>query len=313
MAFADRSISQRFAPARAAARPAVEIPAAAPVAAPRNRVRDLTSLVLLAGCVFLVAALATFDAGDPPLCRAFPPNARAANACGLLGATVGGGLYEALGIGAWGLVGFLVALDVALLRRSHLPDLPLRTVGAALAIAGACTLLTLFLPDWIDRPLWGPGGRLGGMGRLLAESYLARTGAAIVVTAITLGGLFLDCDAMLFWLAGGGAKLVSASMAAAGAVAARLPQRRARQDFDRLGTAEVADLKSRFPGLRNRLAGRVEDLDAEFDDADIDADGEPTVRVKRRELPVVAAPEDEPSIAGEPVADEAATEAPAPL
>ena len=312
MAFADRSISQRFAPARAAARPAVEIPAAAPVAAPRNRVRDLTSLVLLAGCVFLVAALATFDAGDPPLCRAFPPNARAANACGLLGATVGGGLYEALGIGAWGLVGFLVALDVALLRRSHLPDLPLRTVGAALAIAGACTLLTLFLPDWIDRPLWGPGGRLGGMGRLLAESYLARTGAAIVVTAITLGGLFLACDAMLFWLAGGGAKLVSASMAAAGAMAARLPRRRARQDFDRLGTAEVADLKNRFPGLRNRLTGRVEDLDAEFDDADIDTDGEPTVRVKRRELPVVAAPEDEPDVAAEPVADEAATEEPAP-
>jgi S-DNA-T family DNA segregation ATPase FtsK/SpoIIIE len=294
MAFADRSISQRFAPARSAARPAVETPPAAPLAAPRNRVRDLTSLVLLAGCIFLVAALATFDAGDPPLCRAFPPNARAANACGLLGATVGGGLYEALGIGAWGLLGFLVAL------------------GAALAIAGACTLLTLFLPDWIDRPLWGPGGRVGGMGRLLAESYLARTGGAIVVTAITLGGLFLACDAMLFWLAGGGVKLVSASMAAAGAVAARLPRRRAGEDFDRLGAAEVADLKSRFPGLRSRLAGRVEDPDAEFDDADTDADGEPTVRVKRRELPVVAAAEDEPDVAAEPMADEAAADEPAP-
>ena len=130
MAFADRTVSQRFATqSRAPARPAVE-PVAPAVAATRNRVRDLTSLVLLAGCIFLAAALATFDAGDPPTSRVFPPHARAGNACGLLGAAVAGSLFECFGIGAWCVVAFVVALDVALLRRRAMPDLPLRTAGA---------------------------------------------------------------------------------------------------------------------------------------------------------------------------------------
>ena len=186
MAFADRSVSQRFVPGqrggtavvpqqRLDQRPAVD------AAVPRNRVRDLTALVLLAACAFLATALITFDPADPPFSRVFPPHARAVNACGLIGSVVAGALYESLGLGGWFAVAMLLALDIAVLRRRPLPDMPLRTIGAAVALAGGCTLLTLFLPDWIERPLWGPGGRLGSMGRLLVDSYLARTGGAIVV------------------------------------------------------------------------------------------------------------------------------------
>ena len=91
---------------------------AAEPAGPRNRVRDLTALVLLAGCCFLLVALATFNPGDPPLSRTFPPNAPPANACGLIGSAVAGGLYEALGLGAWFALGLLVALDAALLAQA---------------------------------------------------------------------------------------------------------------------------------------------------------------------------------------------------
>ena len=90
MAFADRSVSQRFVSGQrlaVATEPAEPRPTA-DVAVPRNRVRDLTALVVLAACVFVAAALLTFDAADPPLSRVFPPNARAANACGLIGSAI---------------------------------------------------------------------------------------------------------------------------------------------------------------------------------------------------------------------------------
>ena len=124
--------------------PAAARGAAARAAEPartRNRVRDLTALVLLATCCFLLVALASFHPGDPPLSRTFPPNAPPANACGLIGSAVAGGLYEAIGLAAWFGLGLLVALDVALLARRPLVDLPVRTAGAAIAMAAACTLL----------------------------------------------------------------------------------------------------------------------------------------------------------------------------
>jgi hypothetical protein len=207
------------------------------VAVPRNRVRDLTALVMLAACVFLAAALATFDPADPPLSGVFPPNARAVNACGLIGSAVAGTLHEAFGLGSWFAVAMLLGLDIAVLRRRPLPDMPLRTIGAAVALAGGCTLLTLFLPDVIDRPLWGPGGRLGGMGRLLVDSYLARTGGAIVVIAATLGGMFLACDALLLTVATTvGTALTTALATAAETVTCRSATRRPRERSTALNT-----------------------------------------------------------------------------
>ena len=280
MAFADRSVSQRFvsgqrlAPAAVPAdpRPTVD------VAVPRNRVRDLTALVVLAACVFVAAALVTFDPADPPLSRVFPPNARAANACGLIGSAIAGSLQEALGLGAWLAVALVLAADIAVLRRRPLPDLPLRTIGAAVALAGGCTLLTLFFPDGIDRPLWGPGGRLGGMGRLLVESYLARTGGAIVVIAATLGGLFLACDTVVLAAAAAAGTATMAVVGGIRGVMARLPVRRATPP--EASTAE--GLAARFPGLRSRLGAAATDDADEVEDM-LDDDGEPTIRVKRRE------------------------------
>ncbi|MFM8291069.1 MAG: DNA translocase FtsK 4TM domain-containing protein, partial [Planctomycetia bacterium] len=283
MAFVDRSLTPPFAPAaRGPARPAAE----PSVVVPRDRVRDLTALALLAACALVVVALATFDPADPPAARMFPPHARATNACGLFGSTIATGLYEAFGLGAWFVVGLALGFDVALLRRRAMPDLPLRAAGAVLATAGACTLLAMFLPDWVERPLWGAGGRTGALGRLFAEAYLARTGAAIVVSAVTAAGLFLACDAVLVRLARGlvaaGKAVITTFRSLAAGVAARRAARLPRAADDAVA-ATVA-----FPGLRRR-SPFAPAADAE-DDADED-DAEPTIRVRRRAPPTVATDE----------------------
>jgi S-DNA-T family DNA segregation ATPase FtsK/SpoIIIE len=241
-------------------------------------VRDLTALALLATCVFLVVALATFDPADPPAARVFPPHARASNACGYLGALVSTGLSEAFGLAAWLVVVAVVVLDVALLRRRPLPDLPLRTAGAIVAIAGGCTLLAMFLPEWVERPLWGPGGRVGAMGRYLAEAYLARTGAAIVITAVTAAGLFVACDAILLAAASGLATVGGWGLTAAGAVAVRLGRGRPQ-------TAAELDRNDALPTSRGRFASRgtAGESAADTDDGDAEEDSEPTIRVRRRE------------------------------
>jgi DNA segregation ATPase FtsK/SpoIIIE, S-DNA-T family len=289
MAFADRAVAAPLPASRFPSRAVTSVPA--DVAAPaRDRVRDVTALVLLAACAFLVTALATYHPADPPAVSTYPPHARPANACGLIGSTVAAALAEAFGLGAWVVVAFLVGLDGALLRRKTLADLPWRAAGAVVATAAACTLLAVFLPDWIDRPLWGPGGRTGAMGRLFAEAYLARTGAAIVVTALAAAGLFVACDTIVLRGLSGLAACVAWTAAAIATLRGRLAAGRktaalASDDDER------ADVAAAFPGLRGRLTGASPD---DGDDEESEDDDGPTIRVKRRPPPaaVVAAEEE---------------------
>jgi S-DNA-T family DNA segregation ATPase FtsK/SpoIIIE len=297
MAFADRAASRPFS---AAARPAVEAAPAAPPAA-RDRVRDVTALVLLAACVFLVAALTTFDPKDPPLAHGFPPHARATNACGVLGATAAATSFQWFGLGAWFVAALLAALDVALLRRRVLADLPLRAAGAAVATAGVCTLLALFLPDWVDRPLWGAGGRAGAVGRLLAEAWFARTGAAIVVTALTMAGLFVACDAVVLRLLAGCAAAGAWMVAGVAGLRDRWAARRARLAETAAGPIAADAAVSGFRGRPFVLSSAADD-DAGADDGD---DDEPTIRVRRREPPLPIATVVEADDDHEEVADDA--------
>jgi S-DNA-T family DNA segregation ATPase FtsK/SpoIIIE len=239
---------------------------------PRDRVRDLTALSLLAGCVFLVASLATFDPADPPSARVFPPHTRATNACGLIGAAAAATLYEAFGLGAWAVVGLIAIFDVMLLRRRPLPDLPLRTAGAAIAVGGVCTLLALFFPEALARPVWGPGGYAGATGKMFALRYLATTGAAIVATAVTGLGLFLAADAAIRRLGGWLATL---------ATVIGIGTWRAGSG---IGTLARLPRSGRRPALAHP---GDDDGDGRVDLPPEDDDSEPTIRVRRREVPRV--------------------------
>jgi S-DNA-T family DNA segregation ATPase FtsK/SpoIIIE len=306
MASIDRSLAHsvppsppfggRFTPRQPAALPALEAETPA-----RDRLRDLTALALLAGCVFLLASMISFDPADPPASRVFPPHARAVNACGFIGSMAATAVYESFGVGGWFVVALLAGLDWMLLRRRSMPDLPLRAGGAVIATVGVCTLLAMFFPDWAGRPIWGPGGSLGAGGRMFAEAYLATTGAAILVTAITGAGLFLACDAFVIQVGAAALATLHAILAGAKAAGGRLASRTGVAADD-----DSADPLSAFPGLRSRFGKPIttaESADDSAADEDDEADDslEPTVRVRRREPPVAAVVEDDEF---DPAADE---------
>jgi S-DNA-T family DNA segregation ATPase FtsK/SpoIIIE len=283
MASIDRPFASQFPAGRfGGPRPGISsVEAVAPrPEAPRDRLRDITALVLLAGCLFLMAALATYDPADPPAARAFPPHAQALNACGRIGAVTSATLYEWLGIGAWFVAALVVGVDLALLRRRALPDLPVRAAGAVMATLGLCTLLAMFVPAWCPRPVWGPGGSVGALGRTLAETHLATAGAAILATAATAAGLFLACDALLVSLGtaclSGAAALAGALRSGSGALQSRLVRDR-MPGLDETTATTVAD---GFPALRLRGLDRVTDGDEE----DEIEDAGPTIKVRRREI-----------------------------
>ena len=261
-----------------------------PAILPRNRFRDLTALSLLAGCLFLIAALATFDPADPPVSYGFPPHVRATNACGFLGAAAASALYEWFGLGAWLAVAAVAGCDLMLLRRRAMPDLPLRTAGAIVAVVGACTLLAMFLPDWVARPIWGPGGHAGGLGRHFSEGYFAKTGAAIIVTTISGAGLFLACDTLVLRAVSGMTAafvaITTAFVAGLSHIGARIGSRSPAE------SSGDADIATAFPGLRLRTPGAGADEEDVTDDDAVDTtvedDSEPAIRVRRREKPVVA-------------------------
>jgi len=260
--------------------------AAEPAILPRNRFRDLTALALLAGCLFVVGALATFDPADPPAAYGFPPHARATNACGYLGAVAASGLYQWFGLGAWLVVAAVAGADLMLLRRRALPDLPLRTAGGIVAVIGACTLLAMFLPDWIARPIWGPGGHAGAIGRLFSEGYFAKAGAAIVVTAITGVGLFLACDTLVLRAVAGLTHALGCIASASMAALSHARERMAARSLAAQAAAEASPIGDVFPGLRLRTAGMSDatgDADEDEDESDDDDGAGPAIRVRRRE------------------------------
>ena len=257
--------------------------------APRDRIRDVTALVLLAAATFLLVSLATFDAADPPAPHAFPPNARALNACGAVGSFLAGQAYRWLGLASWLGLLLVAVLDIALLRRRVLPDLPLRTVGAVIATVGAATLLAMFLPDSLPRPVWGPGGAIGATGRMFAEGLLAHTGAAIVVSGITAAGLFLACDTLLARLA---AVVAPVGGALVGGVMALATRRAAVAGAGGAAVASVAaPAEPTWWQRRRGSESRPEpdsDEEAEqasdVDSGDDDSQG-PTIKVRKRPAP----------------------------
>ncbi|MEI6238992.1 MAG: DNA translocase FtsK [Planctomycetia bacterium] len=282
MASIDRSFESSFPASRfGAAKNRIAAAEATPAReAARDRLRDLTALALLAGIVFLVASLATYHPADPPGVRAFPPHARAVNACGFIGSAAAGTLYEWLGLGAWFVAALVAGLDVALLRRRTMADLPLKAIGAVLATVGACTLLTMFLPAWVARPLWGPGGSVGALGRILAEGYLATAGAAIVAAGVTAAGLFLACDALLVKLGGVCLSAVAALAAFPGTAREAIGGRHVGRSVSETLAGEHDD-QGLFAGrLRGSLPAALPGSD---DDHEADEDG-PTIKVRRREI-----------------------------
>ena len=163
-----------------------------------SRLRQILAIVLVPVVVFISMALVSFDPADPPASRGFPPRIEPVNLCGHLGSTVATFIYQSTGVAGWLGVVFIGGLAVGLFRHQRFQDLPWRAAGAVLSIAGLATLCTLFLPAFIPRPVWGPGGLAGLLFADLATRYLANAGAAIAAATILGLGLFLAADQVMF-------------------------------------------------------------------------------------------------------------------
>ncbi|MFM7520669.1 MAG: DNA translocase FtsK 4TM domain-containing protein [Planctomycetota bacterium] len=284
-------------------RPLVALPPAASpeegIVASTDRLRGIAGLVLLAVVVLLAVALATFDPADPPAGRVFPPPVGPANACGLVGAIVAASLISAFGHASWLVVLLLAALDCQLLRRRPLADLPLRTTGAVLATLGLCTLLALLLPAWVARPVWGPGGRLGALGRFFAEGWLAPTGAVIAAVGVALAGGWLLAEAWLVAL-GHGVIAIATAIGAGVAAAVALVAGGGRRAAEAMAALPVPALATKEASVAAAPLRPAIDLTADDDtdhayDADHAADDGPTIRVRRRAVAAALPPEDDDS------------------
>src|SRR5262245_3596196 len=95
---------------------------------------DLAALVMLAGCVFMGVALATYDRADSTDLLSFPPPAKVANACGRSGAVLADLMLRGVGVGAYYLVLSLAILDAWLLARRPVTDSVLRMLGWSLSL-----------------------------------------------------------------------------------------------------------------------------------------------------------------------------------
>ena len=293
MASANRSFA-RGMPQRLATGDYILDPDVPQQAAAADRSVQLAAIALLPVIAFVAVALVSFDAADPPAGRGFPPRVEPANACGHLGAVVATTIYQSVGLAGWLAVGFLAGLDLALFRRRQLADLPWRAAGVVLAMLGTATLLTLFLPNAVPRPLWGPGGSLGLMAAHVARQYLAPTGAAIVAAALLGTGLFLACDQLMMQLLGTLVSFLSSLGDAGLAVGRGLwnLRRRSAAEAESEDDAEEAEADQtwwqRRRAARLAAAAEAEEEEEEGEEAD---DG-PTIRVRRR-TPVSEADEEE--------------------
>lgn len=221
---------------------------------------DLFALALLAACVFLGTALATYDRADQPGTLVYPPRPEFGNACGPIGAYAAHALYAGVGFGAYYMLGSLATVGALLLKRREIDQPVLRGVGWALSLAAFSTLIAMLLPQSSPGPEVGAGGYLGAMGYALLESKFALAGAFILAFSLLLAGLLLCTDYLLLRFAAKTTVVSGAGLIQLGRVGQRVAnlgthQRRA-SDLDQM-IAEEADAE-------------VEESEEEWDETESD-------------------------------------------
>lgn len=106
--------------------------------------------------------------------------------------------FQGFGIGAYYMVLSMAVLDVLLLTRREINSPIWRAVGWTASLAGMTTLASLTVATLSPGPVIGAGGYLGATGRGILEMNFASAGAYILTSAITLGGLMMCTDYLLF-------------------------------------------------------------------------------------------------------------------
>jgi DNA segregation ATPase FtsK/SpoIIIE, S-DNA-T family len=189
---------------------------------------DIFVVFLLATVVFLIASVATYDTADnmvrfpswltaiyQPDQLVFPGHAVVDNACGIVGAWTADFLVHALGFGAYYLLFGLVALQISLFRNQSLNQPWFRGIGWALSLVGISTLCGFLVPGEFSSVPIGAGGLLGSLTQRFLSEHMALTGGMLVSVVVTLIGLMMWTDYLIFRA---GKMVVSPALVAASAV-----------------------------------------------------------------------------------------------
>ncbi|MDG2381873.1 MAG: DNA translocase FtsK 4TM domain-containing protein [Pirellulaceae bacterium] len=177
----------------------------------RDRQLDLSALALLAVTIFLGLSLASYHSTDPiqvpvfPLNRIYQPDALVypapeslSNLCGQSGALAADLLLRSFGWGAYFLVLSLATLVGYLLCRRQISAPVVRIIGWFLTLIGLTTMISIIGPATWTGPMIGPGGYVGAIGNAVLTTHFATVGGLILAFSITLFGLILWTDYVLF-------------------------------------------------------------------------------------------------------------------
>ncbi|MEX0979268.1 MAG: DNA translocase FtsK 4TM domain-containing protein, partial [Pirellulales bacterium] len=238
---------------------------------------DLAALALLALCVFLGLALATYDRAESLDALEYPRPAQANNACGKAGAIAADLLLQGLGVGAYYAIFSLAVVDAWLLARRPVTQGVLRTIGWVVSLLALCTLSSLAGGNWSPGPVIGPGGYVGAAGRGLLEMHFASAGAYVLTLSLLVGGLLLSTEYLLPRLIARsltlpGLFLRRMRLAVAISDAENLAQRAARSDLDeptRSGDEPAIKFRGKSAAQLHQEAAEKE---GDADDADEEAD-----------------------------------------
>ncbi|MEM6688335.1 MAG: DNA translocase FtsK [Planctomycetota bacterium] len=242
-------------------------------------VRDVTSVVLVAGTLLLLVSLITFDPADPvsrpiwPLSLlhtadfiAYPTNTQITNACGYWGALIASALFSSIGVSAGLIIAGGGGVAAALITRGGMNAPLLRFIGGTLVVTAVSTAACM-LPITIDgMPVVGNGGYWGAMGSTFLLEHFAPMGAWILTSTTLVIGLLMVSDYALLY---------------AGRVAFRQSQKVTRRSFDVAHRSIPAPLRRRKPytDLEEPLLIEGDTIESTSTDATID-DG-PTIKLNR--------------------------------
>ena len=197
-----------------------------------SRTAKIGAVLTLFISAFLMVSLLSFDPADPPGYTVYPPNAKAQNLCGKVGAYVSWTIFEAIGDGAYPMLLFCIAGAFLWISKTTTEDKIFRIIGAALLVLDV-TVASAMIPVEARMPA-SNGGILGLGIWMCMEPRMGKFGTVLLMLPVALVGLILLTDTLLVtvpvmilrWLkeraSGPARNLATASLATAGAAIGRL-------------------------------------------------------------------------------------------
>ena len=173
---------------------------------------DVLAVGILGLVIFLVASVITYSSADPAASQTptallkiyqpdqlvYPANATIQNAGGRLGAWTADLLINVLGVGVYFLIVGLIALEIALFRRTPVESPWLKSIGWATTLLGLTSLSCMLLPDWTVSPLIGAGGYVGALISGLMTTNVGTTGAIAAGISMVIGGMMMWTEYLIF-------------------------------------------------------------------------------------------------------------------